>query len=602
LAKLSIGVILIQSEKKINNQISVVLMREKENIAMRGRALLRNNFMRYLLSWLILFSILLLPGVSPARGDGNNTLAASALITVSGDVTAAGVGLRGTGTGSINISTIPGAATVLRAYLYWGTIGSANTFTTPTLNGSLVNGDLIGTSGDTCWGAQNNFVYRADVTNNVTGNGTYTIAGLPSNLTFGNDSQGASLVIIYELSGAPLRTIVINDGAVSLNFVRTSYTDTVSGFNPDNPVTDAHITYLIGDGQAQWDAGNLTFNGTSIASGIFSGVDGNYWGTHTFNVTGLVETSTNSTTLNNTDPGNPASPDCLLWAATIFSVTAADLPEPENDLSQFMNRSIIGDVTASGVGLRGRGEGTIALDGLPEGAIVLEAYLYWATIGNSGSYTQPAINGAVVNGQVIGVSADTCWGAMRNFVYRAEVTPHVRSNGLYTISGLPSNLNIGNDSQGASLVVLYRLSGLRRTVIINDGAVTLDLVINSYTDTIGDFFADQPMAEAHITYLVGDGQERWSTGAVMFEGTSIANNVFTGVDGDYWGTLTFDITGRVTEPSSTTTINNLNPLDPDSPDCLVWAATIFSVETERDVVLSQNFFMPLIVTGAIPQN
>jgi hypothetical protein len=569
---------------------------------MRRKTFLRNNFLRYALSGLILFSILMLPGVSPARGDGNNALAASALFTVSGDVTAAGVGLRGTGTGTINISTIPGGATLVRAYLYWATIGSANTFTTPTLNGSLVNGDLIGTSGDTCWGAQNNFVYRADVTNNVTGNGTYTIAGLPNNLTFGNDSQGASLVIVYELSGAPLRTIVINDGAVSLNFGRTSYTDTISGFNPDNPVTDAHITYLIGDGQAQWDAGNLTFNGTSLASGIFSGVDGNYWGTHTFNVTGLVETPTNSTTLNNTDPGNPASPDCLLWVATIFSTTAADLPEPENDLSQFMNRSIIGDVTASGVGLRGRGAGTIALDGLPVGASVLEAYLYWATIGNSGSYTQPAINGTVVNGQLIGVSADTCWGAMRNFVYRAEVTPHVRSNGLYTISGLPSNLNIGNDSQGASLVVLYRLSGLRRTVIINDGAVTLDLVVNSYTDTIGDFFADQPMAEAHITYLVGDGQERWSTGAVLFEGTSIANNVFTGVDGDYWGTLTFDITGRVTEPSSTSTINNTNPLDPDSPDCLLWAATVFSVETERDVVLSQNFFMPLIITAAVPQN
>ena len=67
---------------------------------------------------------------------------------------------------------------------------------------------------------------------------------------------------------------------------------------------------------------------------------------------------------------------------------------------------------------------------------------------------------------------------------------------------------------------------------------------------------------------------------MSFEGTSIANNVFNGVDGDAWGTLTFDVTGLVSEPRSTTTINNNVPDNPVSPDCLLWAATIFSVETE----------------------
>ena len=553
-----------------------------------------SKFNRFALAWLIVFSMLVLPGASPARADGNSILAPSAIFSISGDVTAAGVGLRGAGTGDITVSDIPTGATVSRAYLYWATLGSANTYTTPTLSGQPVNGGLIGTSGDTCWGVQHNFVYRADVTSIVAGNGTYTIAGLPSDLNFGNDSQGASLVVVYELSGAPFRTIVINDGAVSLNFSRTSYTDTISGFDLDSPLTNAHVTYLIGDGQSQWEAGNVTFDGTPVAAGIFSGVDGNYWGTHTFDVTGLVSAPPATTSINNTDPNNPASPDCLLWAGTIFSATSPELPAPENNLSQFVNQSIIGDVTASGVGLRGRGAGTIDLDALPDGASVLQALLYWATIGNSGSYTNPTLNGTVVDGQLIGVSADTCWGAMGNFVYRADVTPYVRSDGLFTISGLPSNLAAGNDSQGASLVVLYQLSGLRRTVIINDGAVTLDLDVNLYTDTLGDFFADQPMAVAHVTYLVGDGQERWNTGAVMFEGTSIANNVFTGVDGDHWGTLTFDVTGLVTEPSATTTINNIDPTDPESPDCLLWAATVFSVETERNVFLPHSLYFPLV--------
>ena len=545
---------------------------------------------RFLLIFLMLLLAFTRSAPIPATADGNNSLNPSALITLQGDVTAAGVGLRGLGTGVITISDIPAGATVARAYLYWATLGSANTYTSPLLDGQPVPGDLIGTSGDTCWNISNNFVYRADVTDRINGNGAYAIGGLPSNLALGNDSQGASLVVIYQVGGAPLRTIIINDGAVSLNFSRTIYTDTITGFNPDSPVTDAHVTYLVGDGQSRWEAGNVSFNGTPIASMIFSGVDGDYWGTHNFDVTGLVSGSNASTTINNTDPDNPISPDCLLWAATIFSVTASEPPPPQNNLSQFLNRSIIGDVTASGVGLRGRGTGTIDLDDLPAGARVLQSYLYWATIGNSGTFTRPALNGITLNGQLIGVSADTCWGAQRNFVYRADVTNYVRANGLYTISGLPANLAAGNDSQGASLVVLYQISGLRRTVIINDGAVTLDFVVNSFTDTLTGFTADQPNAETHVTYLIGDGQERWTTGDVMFEGVSVANNVFTGVDGNYWGTLTFDVTGLVSEPDATTTINNLDPSDPASPDCLLWAATVFSVETERQVNLELIYF------------
>jgi hypothetical protein len=75
------------------------------------------------------------------------------------------------------------------------------------------------------------------------------------------------------------------------------------------------------------------------------------------------------------------------------------------------------------------------------------------------------------------------------------------------------------------------------------------------------------MAGAYVTYLVGDRQARWDTGNVTFEGVSIANKVFTGVDGDYWGTLTFDVTGLVTELEVTTTISKNDPENPDSPGC-----------------------------------
>lgn len=156
---------------------------------------------------------------------GNNSLGQFRLFTLEGDVTVAGVGLRGVGYGDIVINDIPTGAIVHQAFLYWATLGTANTYTQPNLNGQPAPGQLIGTTGDTCWGVQNNFVYRADVTSLVSGNGTYTVSNLPSNLTTGNDSQGASLVVIYRQTGNPLRTIIINDGAVALNLSNPDYTN-----------------------------------------------------------------------------------------------------------------------------------------------------------------------------------------------------------------------------------------------------------------------------------------------------------------------------------------------------------------------------------------
>jgi hypothetical protein len=81
---------------------------------------------------------------------------------------------------------------------------------------------------------------------------------------------------------------------------------------------------------------------------------------------------------------------------------------------------------------------------------------------------------------------------------------------------------------------------------------------------------------------------------VTFEGYSIASNVFNGVDGDFWGTLSFDVTGLVSEPTAATIINNHDPSNPDSPDCLLWAATVFSVETEPPV-FDEILYIPLAI-------
>jgi len=259
----------------------------------------------------------------PAAGDSIGSLAQSFKFTLRGDVVSAGVGLRGTGAGNITVSGIPAGATVYRALLYWATIGTDNTFTSVTFSGGGVNGALIGTAGDTCWGAQHNFTYRADVTGIVNGNGTYFIGGLPHGSPSTNDSQGASLVVIYANPSAPQKTITVNDGAVSL-IANDAYTDTLWGFDPlpPGPGSQAKVTYIVGDGQAASADGNLVFRGSVIGSNVFVGGDGNYWDDLSFDVSPLATASVLTTTVNSGD-------DCLLWVDTVFSVTSyykVDLP------------------------------------------------------------------------------------------------------------------------------------------------------------------------------------------------------------------------------------------------------------------------------------
>ncbi len=269
---------------------------------------------------LLLSSVLV---TRPAQADGDGLLSLSYSVSLEGDAVIAGVGLRGSGTGDIVVSGIPDGAVVRKAFLYWATIGTQNLFTSPTLNGQSVSGKVIGTAADTCWNAKGNFVYRAEVTSLVSGNGTHTIAALPSSGVFVDDSQGAALVVVYSTAGAARRTILINDGAVTLDYETQAYTDTIQGFVPDDPLTSAQVTYIVGDGQS-WLDGDLTFNGSVLDTSAFVGSDGDYWDTLSYDVTSLAPTSPSTTTID--DHHAPlGDTDCLLWVATVFSVTSIEL-------------------------------------------------------------------------------------------------------------------------------------------------------------------------------------------------------------------------------------------------------------------------------------
>ena len=243
--------------------------------------------------------------------------------TVTGDVTSAGVGLRGIGTGTISLTGIPAGATVQRAFLYWATLGTAGTFTAPTLNGTSLTGSLIGQSDDPFWGSFQSFAYRAEVTALVTGNGTYTVAGLPAAGPTVNDSEGANLVVIYSLPGAAARMVTINDGAVTLAGSRLQFhTTPLSGFVAADPPTGAHLTFVVGDGESITPeyAGVDT---TLLATDPFSGSDGNFWDTRTSDVSAAIPASATSA-----DAVISTGNDSLVWVAAILSVPERPQSQP----------------------------------------------------------------------------------------------------------------------------------------------------------------------------------------------------------------------------------------------------------------------------------
>ncbi len=134
-----------------------------------------------------------------------------------------GVGLRNQSQRSIIISGLPAGSVAQDAYLYWVFLLNTNTpppavtsmklartFPVPANATSVtLNGTLVGTGADPCWGSVGAYVYRAQVPVSLaSGNGNYMVTLLPGagGLTDGEDpwdenvvfqlAEGASLVII----------------------------------------------------------------------------------------------------------------------------------------------------------------------------------------------------------------------------------------------------------------------------------------------------------------------------------------------------------------------------------------------------------------------
>ena len=165
---------------------------------------------------------------------------------------------------TFDIAGIPGGAVIEKAFLYSSTSGNGvavtATIENPISSTQNFPMTLIGSGPDKCWGYSGSHSYRADVTAIISGNGTYMISGLPVN--FPNDTDGATLMVIYSVPGASFDgTIHIADGSVvQLGFPGTteilSY-PAIAGA-PLNP------TAFIGMADVQNLSNDFNFNGTPV--------------------------------------------------------------------------------------------------------------------------------------------------------------------------------------------------------------------------------------------------------------------------------------------------------------------------------------------------
>jgi gliding motility-associated-like protein len=210
---------------------------------------------------------------------------------------------------SMNISTIPpcvvpASGHILRAYVYWIVEGGAATGSVNLTNplGSTQNfaGTLIGNiSGGKCWSCSDTRHFRADVTAHITGNGNYTISGLPTSSGCG-DTDGAVLVIIYRDPAATYQgTMVLHDGIILVNGGAQNHT--LTGFSACAAGSNATAFTVIGDLQ-----NNVQASTPVTMNGVTANVTNNFFNLDVRNVTVNAGQSTSLYGVN-------SSGDCWSW-------------------------------------------------------------------------------------------------------------------------------------------------------------------------------------------------------------------------------------------------------------------------------------------------
>jgi len=265
----------------------------------------------------------------------------------------------------------------------------------------------------------------------------------------------------------------------------------------------------------------------------------------------------------------------LLFAGVLLAALPSHATGSIGGLDYFKNYFVTGDYVTGAVGLQRTGvngfaSGNINIAGIPDGAEVVAAYLYWQTISSSGAPDPSALRGAKFKGNDISQIAvlldqagtAACWsngggtgqnnGSRATWSYRADVLrffPRIRPatadaavqvlvNGSHKVTlpdmggsnRLPSTL-------GAGLVIVYRVSGYDprtgyqtarmplRSIVIFDGGITVDNRSSSFQVGLEGFFeADRNQPKARLTMLAADGQSNKSERVQIRSTASTSDN------------------------------------------------------------------------------
>jgi hypothetical protein len=278
-------------------------------------------------------------------------------------------------------------------------------------------------------------------------------------------------------------------------------------------------------------------------------------------------------------------------------------------LGFFKNYFVTGDYAVAGVGLRGTGDatgfatGNINMSGIPSGAVVIGAFLYWETIESTPlpSSSDGFFQGYPIQGKPVGTGSSPCWssgggtgssnGSKTLRVYRADVAPNLvingafQTNGTYQVRLHDSGSNGAGTplTEGASLVIIYRtLTAPLKSVVIYDGSWTMNNSTSFMSQTIKGFYqADDSIPfSGRLTHIVGDGQSNFGE-SVYFNGSLVqgGTNPFIGAAGFSWDNTTF----TVDVPDNSAVATTLVLPNAANLDCLSWGAILFSTPVkDRD--------------------
>jgi len=255
-------------------------------------------------------------------------------------------------------------------------------------------------------------------------------------------------------------------------------------------------------------------------------------------------------------PVNLGSPVALL-------ISTGEAPPPTPDPLTFENNYFVtGDYAAAGVSMKGvpaansLATGTITVpdlttcgcsQGVPDGADIIDAFLYWTTIentatpsGNKGTFLGYSIVGQQVGSDIPNYSDGTNSGTLR--VYRADINTYFQpppswngerlASGPFTVSLTDINVPGGQLTvpEGASMVVLYRAlvapgnpgSLPLKSIVIYDGSA---LPSASTNQNIQGFYDAVGGANGELTTLYNAGGT-WNTssGSVSLAAAASSTN------------------------------------------------------------------------------